>query len=98
MKEHTKWIYQQREVNEPWAIRVCMRKTQRLIEVVSDIYADYLPTKNKSISVPNVYINQNITYIYKVGNILTAYEHPLDEDDIALLDKELTSLKESFLD
>lgn len=98
MKEHSWWIYQERKVEEPWAIHVTARKSQRRIRADTEIYADWLPTPSKRMLLHDTSIVQSRTWLSEVGKILAAYGHPLQERDVGQLEQELRELKESFLD
>ena len=98
MKEQSWWIYQERKVEEPWAIHLTARKERRRIRADTEIYADWLNIPSKRLIIGDMSIVQASSWIEAIGRILAVYDHPLDGTDRQQLEEALKDLKESFLD
>lgn len=98
MKEQSWWIYQDRNVSEPWAIHLTARKERRRIRADTEIYADWLNTSSKRFLINDMSIVQTSSWIDTVARILATYDHPLNGHDREQLEQELRELKQSFLD
>lgn len=98
MKEKTWWIYQGRNVPDPWAIHLTARKERRSIRAGTEIYADWFTNPNKRFLIGDMSIIQTTNWIDTIGHVLAAYNHPLTECDREQLEWNLRELKKNFLD
>lgn len=98
MKEQTLWIYQGRDVPDPWAIHLTARKERRQIRADTEIYADWLTNPSKRFLIADMSIVRTASWIDTIGHVLAAYDHPLTERDREQLDWNLKELKKSFKD
>jgi hypothetical protein len=98
MKEQTLWIYQGRNVPDPWAIHLTARKERRRIRADTEIYADWLTNPNKRFLIGDMSIVKTASWIDTIGHVLAAYDHPLNECDREQLEWNLKELKKNFLD
>lgn len=98
MKEQTLWIYQGRDVPDPWAIHLTARKERRQIRADTEIYADWLTNPSKRFLIADMSIVRTASWIDTIGHVLAAYDHPLTESDREQLEWNLKELKKSFKD
>lgn len=98
MKEQTRWIYQGRNVPDPWAIHLTARKERRSIRADTEIYADWFTNQSKRLLIGDMSIVQAASWIDTIGRVLAAYNHPLTECDREQLQWNLKELKKNFLD
>lgn len=98
MKEQTRWIYQGRNVPDPWAIHLTARKERRRIRAGTEIYADWFTNPSKRFLIGDMSIVKTASWIDTIGHVLAAYNHPLTECDREQLEWNLRELKKSFLD
>lgn len=98
MKEKSMWIYQERNVSEPWAIHLSARKERRRIWANTEIYTDWPDVPGKRLLISEMSIVDAGKWIDTVGYFLDIYGHPLDNRDREQLRRELKELKESFQD
>lgn len=98
MKEQTRWIYQGRNVPDPWAIHLTARKERRSIRADTEIYADWFTNQSKRFLIGDMSIVQTASWIDTIGRVLAAYNHPLTECDREQLQWNLKELKKNFLD
>ena len=98
MKEQTLWIYQGRNVPDPWAIHLTARKERRRIRADTEIYADWFTNQSKRFLIGDMSIVQTVSWIDTIGHVLAAYNHPLTECDREQLEWNLKELKKNFLD
>lgn len=98
MKEQSWWIFQGRNVPDPWAIHLTARKKRRRIRADTEIYADWLTTPSKRFLIGDMSIVQSESWINTIGYVLSAHDHPLTECDREQLVCNLSELKKNFLD
>lgn len=98
MKEQTLWIYQGRNVPDPWAIHLTARKERRRIRADTEIYADWFTNQSKRFLIGDMSIVQAASWINTIDHVLAAYNHPLTECDREQLELNLKELKKNFLD
>ena len=102
MKELDRWVYQAREVAQPWALHISARKEYRKIRADAEIYADYFTdyfnNKTHRMLIRDVSIAQAKTFLAVVGWVLGMYGHPLTETDKQQITDTITDIKQSFLD
>ena len=98
MKELDRWVYQAREVAQPWALHIAARKEHRKIKADAEIYADYFTNKTHQMLIRDVSIAQAKTFLAVVGWVLDMYGHPLTETDKQQITDTITDIKQSFLD
>lgn len=98
MKQLDRWVYQAREVAQPWALHIAARKEYRKIRADSEIYADYFTNKTHQMLIRDVSIAQAKTFLAVVDWVLGMYGHPLTETDKQQITDTITDIKQSFLD
>lgn len=98
MKEQTWWIYQGRNVPDPWSIHLTARKERRCIRAGTEIYADWFTNPSKRFLIGDMSIVKTASWIDTIGHVLAAYDHPLTDSDREQLQWNLRELKKSFLD
>ena len=98
MKKLDRWVYQAREVAQPWALHISARKEYRKIRADAEIYADYFTNETHRMLIRDVSIAQAKTFLAVVGEVLGMYGHPLTETDKQQITGTITDIKQSFLD
>lgn len=98
MKKLDRWVYQAREVAQPWALHISARKENRKIRADAEIYADYFTNDTHRMLIRDVSIVQAKTFLAVVGEVLGMYGHPLTETDKQQITDTITDIKQSFLD
>ena len=98
MKKLDRWVYQAREVAQPWALHISARKEYRKIRADAEIYADYFNNKTHRMLIRDVPIVQAKTFLAVVDDMLGMYGHPLTETDKQQIMDTITDIKQSFLD
>lgn len=98
MKVKEYWVYQDREVDEPWAIYIVARKHYRKIRADTVIYSDLIGNESKSLEIKDISIVSSSMWINEIDRILKAIGMPLDESDINQLKDSLEAVKRSFID
>ena len=98
MKKLDRWVYQAREVTQPWALHISSRKEHRKIRADAEIYADYFTNKTHRMLIRDVSIVQAKWFLAVVDEVLGMYGHPLTETDKQQITDTITDIKQSFLD
>lgn len=98
MKEKSWWIYQDRKVDEPWALHVTARKDRRRIRGDTEVYAEWIRTPSKSMLIADTTLVALDTWLESIGYIMDKFGHPLTVTDIDQLKSEIAMLKQSFED
>ena len=98
MKKLDRWVYQAREVAQPWALHISSRKEYRKIRADAEIYADYFTNKTHRMLIRDVSIVQAKRFLAVVDEVLGMYGHPLTETDKQQITDTITDIKQSFLD
>lgn len=98
MKKLDRWVYQAREVAQPWALHISSRKEYRKIRADAEIYADYFTNKTHRMLIRDVSIVQAKWFLAVVDEVLGMYGHPLTETDKQQITDTITDIKQSFLD
>ena len=98
MKKLDRWVYQAREVAQPWALHISSRKEYRKIRVDAEIYADYFTNKTHQMLIRDASINRAEMFLAVVDEVLGMYGHPLTETDKQQITDTITDIKQSFLD
>ena len=98
MKKLDRWVYQAREVAQPWALHISSRKEHRKIRADAEIYADYFTNKTHRMLIRDVSIVQAKWFLAVVDEVLGMYGHPLTETDKQQITDTITDIKQSFLD
>lgn len=98
MKKLDRWVYQAREVAQPWALHISSRKEYRKIRADAEIYADYFTNKTHRMLIRDVSIVQAKRFLAVVDKVLGKYGHPLTETDKQQITDTITDIKQSFLD
>ena len=98
MKKLDRWVYQAREVAQPWALHISSRKEHRKIRADAEIYADYFTNKTHRMLIRDVSIVQAKRFLAVVDEVLGKYGHPLTETDKQQITGTITDIKQSFLD
>jgi hypothetical protein len=98
MKEQTQWIFQSRNVADPWAIHLMARKERRRIRASTKIYADWFTNPSKCFLIDDMSIVKTASWIDAIGHVLAAHDHPLTKCDREQLERDLNELKKNFLD
>lgn len=98
MKKLDRWVYQAREVAQPWALHISARKEYRKIRADAEIYADYFTNKTHQMLIRDASINRAEMFLAVVDYVLGKYGHPLTETDKQQITDTITDIKQSFLD
>lgn len=98
MKKLDRWVYQAREVAQPWALHISSRKEYRKIRADAEIYADYFTNKTHRMLIRDASINRAEMFLAVVDEVLGMYGHPLTETDKQQITDTITDIKQSFLD
>ena len=98
MKKQDRWVYQAREVAQPWALHISARKEYRKIRADAEIYADYFTNKTHRMLIRDASITRAEMFLAVVDEVLGMYGHPLTETDKQQITDTITDIKQSFLD
>ena len=84
------WIYQNRNVAQPWAISNCItytgyRDMPYAWRIDTTVYADWIPGAHSDSSMTNRTFRNGEEYAFAVAAILGKYGHALLDADIAQL-------------
>lgn len=98
MKQLDRWVYQAREVAQPWALHISALKEYRKIRADAEIYADYFTNDTHRMLIRDVSIVRAETFLAVVDYVLGMYGHSLSETDKQQITETITDIKQSFLD
>lgn len=86
------WLYQRRNVQEPWAIQAIVEFDRRKKMPYSYrwnviIYADWIPYSHQDSSIFNRTFDSGEEFASVVHEVLAKYGHELDDEDVNYLVK-----------
>lgn len=87
------WIYQERNVESPWALHLTVKKDGRSIRCEGELFADWVPCDTHKFVLDLIPLNSLKSALYKA---LRDFGVEMDEQDQMQIDYEVRLIKESF--
>lgn len=92
-KRKTVWIFQERDVPYPWAVRCTVRKLGRSYRVDCDCFCDLIANECKRFQCVGIVLNQ---FPSEFSELLRSYGIPVSKPDVEQLKRERDYFKDQF--